>query len=217
MAVKRLLIGAWLLAGASSGCGGEAVPLSVDERADAERAEAEPAGPSTGLSPLLPGAAEEGEANDADTADERNGGEGASLEPASCDPAECPEVLLFGVLAPGCCRFGNLCGGRVQVSERTSACLAPEVNEQGEELRNALTRASREPFAPDLACPSHIFDGDELSGCCRAGVCGVDTQAWTRSAAAFGLVLPRACLDPREAAELAAEPPSSVPPPRCGN
>jgi hypothetical protein len=70
----------------------------------------------------------------------------------------------------------------VQVSEHTSACLAPEVNEQGEALRSALTRASR---------------------------------PWTRSAAAFGLQLPRACLDPREAAELADEPPGSAASPRC--
>ena len=84
------------------------------------------------------------------------------------------------------------------------------MNEQGEELRSALTRAAREPFVVDAACPAHTVDGDELSGCCRAGVCGVDTQPWSRSAASFGLVLPRACLDPREAAELAEEPESRV-------
>jgi hypothetical protein len=105
----------------------------------------------------------------------------------------------------------------VQVSERTSACLAPEVNEQGEALRSALTRAARQPFVSDARCPSHTIDGDELLGCCRASVCGVDTQPWTRSAAAFGLQLPRACLDPREAAELADEQPLGSTPPRCGN
>jgi hypothetical protein len=215
-----LLVGALLsagvlaLAGVLSACGDdEGVRLVPEE-------------PSTGLSPLLPmsadgeagASAEPGadgavEASTAEaTADEASA---ADSEPTSCDPAECPEVLLFGALAPGCCRFGNLCGGRVQVSERTSACLAPEVNEQGEALRSALTQASRQPFVSDVACPSHTIDGDELLGCCRAGVCGVDTQPWTRSAAAFGLLLPRACLDPREAAELADEPPGSAPPPRC--
>lgn len=207
MAVKRLLVALWLFAGASNGCaGGEDVPLVDDEGA----------GASTSLSPLLPGAAvddQEGRASSAGA--DRGDGAVSTLEPASCDPAECPEMLLFGVLAPGCCRFGNLCGGRVQVSERTWACLAPEVNEQGEELRSALTLAARQPFVADVECPSHTIDGDELSGCCRAGVCGVDTQPWTRSAAAFGLVLPRACLDPREAAELAEQPPSSARPSRC--
>lgn len=195
------------LAGASSGCGGEDVPLEVGESA----------APSSGLSPLRPGAAPAASDPDEERASaaEAAAGEGTALEPSSCDPAECPEMLLFGVLAPGCCRFGNLCGGRVQVSERTWACLAPEVNEQGEVLRSALTRAAREPFVADVACPQHTIDGDELAGCCRAGVCGVDTLPWTRSAASIGLVLPRACLDPREAAELAEEPASSTPPPRC--
>jgi hypothetical protein len=174
------------------------------------------------VSPLQPAAAEG--ADEASplpalerSAQEGQAAEGGSLEPASCAPEDCPEVLLFGVLTPGCCRFGNLCGGRVQVSERTWACLGPEVNEQGEALRSALTRAARDPFVPDVTCPSQTIDGDELRGCCRAGVCGVDTQPWTRSAASFGLVLPRACLDPREAAELAEEPASSAAPPRCGS
>lgn len=212
MAVKQLLVGIWLLAGASSGCGGaEAeVPQVVGDGAESSA-------PSTGLVPLRPGSSDEaapGSPGDAIDSDEAGGVE-PTLQPASCDPAECPEMELFGVLAPGCCRFGNLCGGRVQVSERTWACLAPEVNEQGEVLRSALTVAAREPFVVDAECPSHTIDGDELGGCCRAGVCGIDTQAWTSSAASFGLVLPRACLDPREAAELAEEPASSTPPPRC--
>lgn len=192
MAVKRLLAGILALAGASCGGGGD-VPLVAEE---------------SSVSPVLPGVAAVG-------ADEQTASEETLAEPSSCDPTECPEVLLFGVLTPGCCRFGNLCGGRVMVSERTWACLAPEVNEQGEALRSALTRAARDAFEPSAACPSHTIDGDELLGCCRAGVCGVDTQPWTRSAAAFGLVLPRACLDPREAAELAEQPASSSPPPRC--
>jgi hypothetical protein len=192
-AVNRLLAGIFALAHASCGGGGD-VPLVASEESS--------------VSPLLPGMA-------GAEAGEQSMSEGAPAEPLSCDPAECPEVLLFGVLTPGCCRFGNLCGGRVQVSERTWACLAPEVNEQGEQLRNALARAARDEFEPSTACPSHTIDGDELLGCCRAGVCGVDTQPWTRSAAAFGLVLPRACLDPREAAELAEQPASSRPPPRC--
>lgn len=207
MAVKRLLLGVCLLAGTSNGCGGgEDVPLVVTESA----------APTTGLSPLRPEAARSGDSDEKeeDAADEA-GGEATELEPAFCDPAECPEMLLFGVFAPGCCRFGNLCGGRVQVSERTWACLAPEVNEQGEVLRSALTRAAREPFVPAAECPGQIIDGDELEGCCRGGVCGLDTQPWTSAAATLGLVLPRACLDPREAAELAKQPVSNTPPPRC--
>lgn len=202
MAVKKKLrFGLLLFAGSSGACGGGAEgPLVMSDESSDESAES-----STGVSPLLPGAG---------AAEELEEG-GAALEPASCAPAECPEVLLFGVLVPGCCRFGNLCGGRVQVSERTSACLAPEVNAQGEELRQALARASREPFVADATCPSHNIDGDELPGCCRAGSCGVDTQPWTRSAAALGLQLPRACLDLGQAGELANEPVSSAPPPRC--
>jgi hypothetical protein len=201
MAVHNLLLVILALAAASSACGGgSGAPLVTGEQ--------------SGVGSLLPGAAAE-EGEQPGGAEPLAAETGAAGEPLSCEPAECPEVLLFGVPAPGCCRFGNLCGGRVQVSERTWACLAPEVNEQGEALRSALTRAARQPFEPSATCPSHTIDGDELLGCCRAGVCGVDTQPWTRSAAAFGLVLPRACLDPREAAELAEQAVSSSPPPRC--
>ncbi len=196
--MKRLLLRLLLLAGAVSACGDQQeVPLvDGDERAE----------PMGGLGMLLPG--DEG-AGEVDATD------GAAPEPSFCDPAECPELVLFGVSTPGCCRFGNLCGGRVQVSERTWACLAPEVNEQGEVLRDALTRAAREAFVSDPGCPSHVIDGQELRGCCRGGICGLDTQPWSRSASSFGLLLPRACLDPREAAELANDPLSPGSPPRC--
>lgn len=202
MAVKRTLLGMLSLAALSAACGGSA-SAPLDDGADRD------APPDSSLNPLLPGPV----ADDAEAAAQTD--EGTSDEPRTCDPAACPELELFGVLTPGCCRFGELCGGRVQVSERTWACLGPEVEQQGEELRSALTLAAREPFKPDGSCPSHVIDGDELPGCCRGGVCGVDTQLWTRSAAFFGLTLPRACLDPREAAELAEQPASSAPPPPC--
>ena len=138
-------------------------------------------------------------------------------ELGGCVPAECPEIMLFGSLAPGCCRAAQTCGGGVQIAERSWLCLSPDDDRSAEALRVALTAHAGEPLVAEPSCPSQTLAASTLVGCCIAGgTCGVSTEPWTAAAAELGLQLPSACILATEAAEVAGTPVADAgPPPAC--
>jgi hypothetical protein len=173
----------------------------------AQRASDEP--PSTSVNALQPEPSAEAAAESA--------GETLAASSAECIDEECPDLMLLGALAPGCCQLDGSCGGRVQVAERTQLCVPPSVQDSTGMLQETLSVAAQEPYVEDRTCPMGILDGSRLPGCCRAvGRCGLYTEAWTQSAAAYGFELPAACLDAREAATLVdAHLADAGPPQRC--
>lgn len=132
-----------------------------------------------------------------------------------CSDEECPELMLLGTPAPGCCQLDGSCGGRLRVAERTQLCVPPSVQDSTGILHETLSSAAQEPFVKDQTCPSGHLKGTTLPGCCRAvGRCGLYTEAWTKSAAAYGVALAAACLDEREAASLVNDPFADAGPPQ---
>jgi hypothetical protein len=121
-----------------------------------------------------------------------------------CPAGTCPSIMLFGSLAPGCCRGVDACGGSVKIAENSWLCVPPDYDQTAETLRTTLEARADEPFVPEPGCPSQTFDGATLAGCCiAASTCGVSTELWTAAAAEFGLRLPTTCILASEAAELA--------------
>jgi hypothetical protein len=83
-------------------------------------------------------------------------------------------------------------------------CVPPEYDRTAEALRSVLDARAGEPIVAEPSCPSHMFDGMTLAGCCIAGgTCGVSTEPWTAAIAQLGLRLPSACILASEAAEIA--------------
>jgi hypothetical protein len=121
-----------------------------------------------------------------------------------CPAGECPDIMLFGSVAPGCCRGLEACGGSVQIGANSWLCVPPDYDRMAEALRVALAARAGEPLVPDSSCPSETLDGLTLTGCCIAdGTCGVSTEPWTAAAAEFGVRLPSVCILASEAVQLA--------------